>query len=162
MIARFADPEHGGFFSTASDGEPLIARRKDLEDTPIPSGSSSAALGPAAPGELTGEAEYERHALSVLEPAARHRPAPSERVRARAAGNALAPLAHAPDRLSDPAAAARPVPIRDPTPTGRSEDRQVAVELPLGHLDAVVLPLLALDLDVAVEHVLAERAQHEL
>src|SRR5690349_2660030 len=43
-----------------------------------------------------------------------------------------------------------------------SEDRQVALELPSGHLDAVVLPLLALDLDVAVEHVLAERAQHEL
>ena len=38
MIARFADPEHGGFFSTASDGEALIARRKDLEDTPIPVG----------------------------------------------------------------------------------------------------------------------------
>src|SRR4051812_35978208 len=43
-----------------------------------------------------------------------------------------------------------------------SEDGQVALELPGGDLDAVVLPLLALDLDVAVEHVLAERAQHEL
>src|SRR5208283_5040580 len=41
MIARFADPEHGGFYSTASDGEVLITRRKDLEDTPIPSGGSS-------------------------------------------------------------------------------------------------------------------------
>ena len=45
LIARFADPERGGFFSTAADDEPLITRRKDLEDTPIPSGSSSAALG---------------------------------------------------------------------------------------------------------------------
>src|SRR3954454_25395342 len=43
-----------------------------------------------------------------------------------------------------------------------SEDRQVALELPRRDLHAVVLPLLALDLDVAVEHVLAERAQHEL
>ena len=34
LIARFADPENGGFFSTASDGEQLIARRKDLEDSP--------------------------------------------------------------------------------------------------------------------------------
>src|SRR5687767_14801419 len=44
----------------------------------------------------------------------------------------------------------------------RLEDRQVPVELPLRDLHAVVLPLLSLDLDVAVEDVLAERAQHEL
>src|SRR4051812_9222080 len=43
-----------------------------------------------------------------------------------------------------------------------SEHRQVALELPRADLHAVVLPLLALDLDVAVEHVLAERAQDEL
>src|SRR3954468_9227675 len=43
-----------------------------------------------------------------------------------------------------------------------SEDRQVALELPRADLHPVVLPLLALDLDVAVEHVLAERAQDEL
>src|SRR4051794_30023258 len=43
-----------------------------------------------------------------------------------------------------------------------SEDRQVAVELPLGDVHPVVVVLLALDLDVAVEHVLAERAQDEL
>jgi uncharacterized protein len=66
MIARFSDPEHGGFFSTAADGEELIARRKDLEDTPIPSGSSSAAVGLLRLSELTGEVEYERHAMSVL------------------------------------------------------------------------------------------------
>ena len=45
MIARFADPERGGFFSTSDDHEQLVARRKDLEDTPIPSGSSSARSG---------------------------------------------------------------------------------------------------------------------
>jgi uncharacterized protein YyaL (SSP411 family) len=66
MIARFEDPEHGGFFSTASDGEELITRRKDLEDTPIPSGSSSAAVGLLRLADLTGEPAYERHALSVL------------------------------------------------------------------------------------------------
>jgi uncharacterized protein YyaL (SSP411 family) len=66
IIARFSDPERGGFFSTPSDGEALIARRKDLEDTPIPSGGSSAALGLLRLAELTGEAEYERQALSVL------------------------------------------------------------------------------------------------
>src|SRR3954465_4376336 len=43
-----------------------------------------------------------------------------------------------------------------------SEHGQVALQLPGADLHAVVLPLLALDLDVAVEHVLAERAQDEL
>jgi uncharacterized protein len=66
MLTRFADPQHGGFFSTAADGEALIARRKDLEDSPIPSGGSSAALGLLRLSELTGEADYERHALSAL------------------------------------------------------------------------------------------------
>jgi uncharacterized protein YyaL (SSP411 family) len=66
MIARFADPEHGGFFSTSSDGEALIARRKDLEDSPIPSGASSAAMGLLRLAQLTGDGEYERHAASVL------------------------------------------------------------------------------------------------
>ena len=47
-------------------------------------------------------------------------------------------------------------------PQARLKNRQVALELPGSDLDAVVLPLLALDLDVAVEDVLAERAQHEL
>jgi hypothetical protein len=66
MIARFADSEGGGFYSTPADGEPLIARRKDLEDSPIPSGSSSAAVGLLRLSQLTGESEYERHAVSVL------------------------------------------------------------------------------------------------
>ncbi len=66
LIAKFADPERGGFYSTASDGEQLIARRKDLEDTPIPAGQSSAAMGLLRLSQLTGNAEYERHAISVL------------------------------------------------------------------------------------------------
>jgi uncharacterized protein len=66
LIARFADPENGGFFSTAADGETLIARRKDLEDSPIPAGGSSAAMGLLRLAELTGETEYERQALGVL------------------------------------------------------------------------------------------------
>jgi uncharacterized protein YyaL (SSP411 family) len=66
MIARFADGERGGFFSTAADGEALIARRKDVEDTPIPSGASSAAVGLLRLAQLSGEQEYERRAVSVL------------------------------------------------------------------------------------------------
>jgi uncharacterized protein YyaL (SSP411 family) len=65
-IERFADPDRGGFFSTASDGEALIARRKDLEDSPIPSGASSAAVGLLRLAQLTGETRYEQHAVGVL------------------------------------------------------------------------------------------------
>jgi uncharacterized protein YyaL (SSP411 family) len=66
MIARFADPERGGFFTTSDDHEELIARRKDVEDHPIPSGNSAAAFGLLRLAALTGEHEYERHAVSVL------------------------------------------------------------------------------------------------
>ena len=66
MIDRFADPENGGFFTTSSDHEKLIARRKDVDDHPIPSGNSSAALGLLRLAALTGEHEYERHAVSVF------------------------------------------------------------------------------------------------
>jgi uncharacterized protein YyaL (SSP411 family) len=66
LIARFGDPQNGGFYSTAADGEALIARRKDLEDNPIPAGPSSAAQGLLRLAELTGEEEYERQALGAL------------------------------------------------------------------------------------------------
>jgi uncharacterized protein YyaL (SSP411 family) len=76
LIDRFADDERGGFFSTAADQQPLIARRKDLEDSPIPAGGSSAAMGLLRLAQLTGDERYERHAVSVLrlvhEIAARH------------------------------------------------------------------------------------------
>ncbi|MEK6326805.1 MAG: thioredoxin domain-containing protein [Actinomycetota bacterium] len=66
MIALFADSEHGGFFTTAHDHERLIARRKDVDDHPIPSGNSSAAYGLLRLAALTGEHEYERHAVGVF------------------------------------------------------------------------------------------------
>jgi uncharacterized protein YyaL (SSP411 family) len=66
MIARFEDPERGGFFTTALDHEQLPARRKDLEDSPIPSGNSAAAFGLLRLALLSGEGKYERHALGVL------------------------------------------------------------------------------------------------
>jgi uncharacterized protein YyaL (SSP411 family) len=66
LIARFADSERGGFFSTAVDGAPLIVRRKDVDDAPIPSGGASAAVGLLRLAQLTGGEQYERHAVSVL------------------------------------------------------------------------------------------------
>jgi uncharacterized protein YyaL (SSP411 family) len=66
ILARFADGERGGFFSTASDHERLIARRKDLDDSPIPAGSSSAMFGLLRLAALTGESAYEEAALGGL------------------------------------------------------------------------------------------------
>src|SRR4051794_29500592 len=66
MIERFADPESGGFFQTSSDHEQLVTRRKEIDDSPIPSGQSSAALGLLRLAAMTGEARYEEHAASVL------------------------------------------------------------------------------------------------
>jgi uncharacterized protein len=66
IVARFADGEKGGFFSTSDDHEALVARRKDLEDAPIPSGGSAAAFGLLRLAALTGEAAYEDHAVSHL------------------------------------------------------------------------------------------------
>ena len=66
LLERFADAEHGGFFSTAADDAPLVARRKDLEDAPIPSGGSAAALGLLRLAALSGEAALEEHAVGQL------------------------------------------------------------------------------------------------
>jgi uncharacterized protein YyaL (SSP411 family) len=65
-IARFGDPERGGFFSTSDDHEELIARRKEIGDHPIPSGNSAAALGLLRLEALTGERSYGEQAEGVL------------------------------------------------------------------------------------------------
>ncbi len=76
LIARFSDDERGGFFTTADDQVQLgrrsggaasgWPRRKDLDDSPIPSGSSAAAFGLLRLALLSGEGKYERHALGVV------------------------------------------------------------------------------------------------
>jgi uncharacterized protein YyaL (SSP411 family) len=66
LLERFADHERGGFFSTADDHEALIARRKDLDDSPIPSGQSAACFGLLRLAALTGEHRYEEAALGVI------------------------------------------------------------------------------------------------
>jgi uncharacterized protein len=66
IVERFADDENGGFFETSVDHEQLLARRKDLEDHPIPSANASAAYGLLRLAALTGEAEYEERAVGVL------------------------------------------------------------------------------------------------
>jgi uncharacterized protein YyaL (SSP411 family) len=75
-IARFGDPDRGGFFSTSDDHESLIARRKEIGDHPIPSGNSSAAFGLLRLAALTGDRGYEKQAESVFrlfaKPATQH------------------------------------------------------------------------------------------
>jgi uncharacterized protein YyaL (SSP411 family) len=66
-IAHFADDaERGGFFETADYHERLVARRKDLEDNPIPAGNSSLAYGLLRLALLTGEYAYEERAVGVF------------------------------------------------------------------------------------------------
>jgi uncharacterized protein YyaL (SSP411 family) len=66
LVERFEDSERGGFFTTAADRQELPVRRKDLEDSPIPSGNSTAAVALLRLALLSGEGKYERHALGVL------------------------------------------------------------------------------------------------
>ncbi len=66
IIEAFGDDDRGGFFSTAADGEQLAARRKELEDSPLPSGGSAAALALLRLALLSGEARYEQAAIGQL------------------------------------------------------------------------------------------------
>jgi uncharacterized protein YyaL (SSP411 family) len=66
MIKRFGDRERGGFYSTSSDHEELIARRKEVGDHPIPAGNSAAAMGLLRLAALTGERRYEDEAEGVF------------------------------------------------------------------------------------------------
>src|SRR5262245_12098108 len=63
-VELFADEERGGFFLSA--GEELVARRKDLEDQPTPSGSSMLAWVLLRLGRIDGADALERHAVSVF------------------------------------------------------------------------------------------------
>ncbi len=86
MIERFSDSEHGGFFTTPADMPQAFARRKDLEDSPIPSGNSAAALRPAAPGAAVGRGAIRaRGGHCAAAAGAADRPLPA-RVRPRPAG----------------------------------------------------------------------------
>jgi uncharacterized protein len=63
-VELFADPERGGFYLSA--GEDLVARRKDLEDQPTPSGNSMLASVLLRLARIYGDDELERQAVSVF------------------------------------------------------------------------------------------------
>lgn len=65
MTELFLDKENGGFFFTASGGENLILRPKEIYDGAIPSGNSVAALNLIRLNRITGKEEYARMAESI-------------------------------------------------------------------------------------------------
>jgi uncharacterized protein YyaL (SSP411 family) len=66
VLAHFADTAHGGFFYTADDHQQLIARQKDVQDNPLPSGNAMAANALLRLGKLTGRGDYLQAAEGVL------------------------------------------------------------------------------------------------
>ena len=65
-IELFADDERGGFFLTPAGGEELVARRKELDDNPTPSGNSMLAYVLLRLARIWGDDELERRAVGVL------------------------------------------------------------------------------------------------
>jgi uncharacterized protein len=67
MLARFIDTSGGGFYFTADNHEPLIARHKDIQDSSVPSGNALAATTLVRLGKLTGKSNLLAAAESVLQ-----------------------------------------------------------------------------------------------
>jgi uncharacterized protein len=65
-VELFADDENGGFFQTAGDGEHLVARKKEFDDHPTPSGNAMLAYVLLRLARIWGDDELERRAVSVL------------------------------------------------------------------------------------------------
>ena len=65
-VELFADEERGGFFMTAHDAERLVARAKDLDDNPVPSGNSMLAFVLLRLARIYGDDELEHQAAGVL------------------------------------------------------------------------------------------------
>ncbi len=65
-VELFGDGEHGGFFQAPVDGEQLVARKKDFDDHPSPSGNSMFAYVLLRLGRIYGDEALEQHAVSVF------------------------------------------------------------------------------------------------
>jgi uncharacterized protein YyaL (SSP411 family) len=65
-VELFADEERGGFFMTPAGGEELVARKKDFDDHPTPSGNSMLAFVLLRLGRIWGDDELERLAAGVF------------------------------------------------------------------------------------------------
>ena len=67
MLDHYWDPEQGGLYTTADDGEALVVRQKDVLDDATPSANSTAAHGLMRLAALTGEMRYRNHADRILQ-----------------------------------------------------------------------------------------------
>ncbi len=65
-VELFSDEERGGFFLSPADAERLVARKKDFDDHPTPSGNSMLAYVLLRLGRIYGDDELERRAVSVF------------------------------------------------------------------------------------------------
>ena len=65
-VELFADAENGGFFLSPADGERLVARKKEFDDHPTPSGNSMLAFVLLRLGRIWGDDELERQAAGVF------------------------------------------------------------------------------------------------
>jgi uncharacterized protein YyaL (SSP411 family) len=65
-VQLFADDDRGGFYLAPADGDELVARRKDLEDNPTPSGNSMLAFVLLRLARIWGDDDLERRAVGVL------------------------------------------------------------------------------------------------
>ena len=66
LVSRFWDPERGGLFTVADDGEALVVRQKDIFDNATPSANSTAAHALFRLATITGESRYANLADRIL------------------------------------------------------------------------------------------------
>jgi len=77
LLARFEDPDAGGFFFTAHDHEVLIHRPKTGHDNATPAGNGVAAFALQRLGHMLGETPYldaAERTLQIFWPTIRHSP----------------------------------------------------------------------------------------
>ena len=65
-VDLFEDPKNGGFYFTPVDGEGLVARKKDLDDHPTPSGNSMLAFVLLRLARIYGDEDLQRKAVGVF------------------------------------------------------------------------------------------------
>ena len=65
-VELFADDERGGFFQTPADGERLVARKKEVDDHPTPSGNAMLAYVLLRLARIWGDDALEQRAVSTL------------------------------------------------------------------------------------------------
>ncbi len=70
ILARFADPERGGFYTVAADHGPLLVQKKDVLDASVPSGGGLATAALLRLGKLCARDDYLSAAEAALRAAA--------------------------------------------------------------------------------------------